>query len=335
MSPRASLPPVLVLGSGPIAAVAAIVMARRREVVLSLGTANSRSAPRIDSLPIHMLGLLVELGIHPAQLQLEDRHDTILSTWEDALPKAITAFPKVHVHRQLLDKALLRLTEGISRITLTEHASVDRYECVIDATGRRAMTATSVRRAEPCWVARTRTLRGRYSLAQAALRIAPAPQGYAYRLASRGVLTLGFVSPAPFSRLGEDAFAEGLRRAGGGWILSQLPSFEEMEPGRGGECSVQWTVASGGPRPVGDASFAPDALAAQGLALGLSEAMRLAGDHTTRDDARPRAHVTRLRTVIARCRCRDEAAWRAYDTLLGSWENEPMSTEASRLTLTI
>lgn len=322
MARRKALPPTLIIGSGPVAAAAAIVLARSRDVILSTGKPPGRAPSRIDSLPLHSLAALIELGVHPAEIGISERHDTGLSAWDGASPKAVTAFPKVHVDRRLLDAALLGRACRLPGVTIAERLPPEGFESVVDASGRRALTAAAVHRPATGWVARTRLLPGRYSPAQAALRIAATAQGYAYRLATPAMLVLGFVGPSPLFRHGDAAFEHGLKEAGAGWILAGLPAIEQMEAGRGGACSVQWTDAARA-LAVGDASFAPDALAAQGLAAGLADALRLADPAPPDPAARRERHVATLRGVLARCRWARASAWAEYDRSLAAWIRAP------------
>ena len=75
---------------------------------------------------------------------------------------------------------------------------------------------------------------------------------------------------------------------------------------------------------LGDAALARDALASQGLSLGLSDA-RLAArpdwtaaDATARTADAARRHVRSLAGILATCRHRREPVWRTYAEWLSS-----------------
>jgi hypothetical protein len=160
---------------------------------------------------------------------------------------------------------------------------------------------------------------GAFSAEQAALRIAAAPLGYAYRLGTGTCLTLGLVTPAgPDCRT--DAIEDALGRSDH-WILDGLPRSADLPAGRGGECSVQWSD-DGSAIAIGDARFAPDALSAQGLAMGIADAMVLDGGPHRLAPRRQR-HIATLRQQIARCRFRSDPAWACYDRWLGSMGGSP------------
>ncbi|MBV8107453.1 MAG: hypothetical protein JO223_23090, partial [Hyphomicrobiales bacterium] len=58
------------------------------------------------------------------------------------------------------------------------------------------------------------------------------------------------------------------------WLVQDIPSAH-MQSGASGAASAQWSVGDNFESVlVGDASFARDALASQGLAMGLSDALK-------------------------------------------------------------
>lgn len=317
-SPRA-----LVLGGGPVACAAAIVLARRYDVTLRMdGETTTLRAPRVDAVPLQTLGLLVEFGAHPQRLGVSESHATMLSAWETPAPQAVRSFPKVHLDRRRLDAGMRDLALRHRRIVAAETADRETFDHVVDASGRRALTAAHVHRAVPKWIARVRSFEGRFTPAQAAFRIAALPTGYVYRLGTEDLLTLGFVGPSDCLSAAPDEAQEVIRRAGAGWILAGLADAEALSGGRGGACSTQW-AQSNGTRLVGDAAFAPDILSAQGLSLGLADAARL-GDPTPQGEdppARLAAHRASLQRAVARCGEGGSPAWRHYaDGLLATVE---------------
>jgi hypothetical protein len=263
------------------------------------------------------LGSLIELGVHPTALGVSTCHKTMLRAWEDAGPRAVPTQPKVHVNRQVLDDALESLAINTAGVSVDPDARAEAFETVFDATGRRALTASRIHRPTQEWVARVRMFEGRFSPAQGAFRISALPWGYAYRLGTADRLCLGLVAPldevSRFAQEWRDEFG----RWGAGWLISGLPADEASSAGRGGACSVQWAE---GARAclVGDAAFAPDILAAQGLSLGLTRGLAITGAEQTRPDDGIAAHITALRESLQQCRWRTTAAWAGYDASLVS-----------------
>lgn len=313
-----ALGPTLVLGSGPVGLVSALVLGRTIPVTLAPLREYVAGPARIDAVPLQTLANLIELGIHPHELAVNDTHRLIMTGWENARPSPRQIAPKVHLNRTRLAAALWRQVERSPAIKVEPGADRSRFVRVIDATGRRAVTASETVQPEVAWVARTRTVSGRIGLSQAALKIAPMADGYAYRLGTEDHLTFGLVAPASLSRQSEDARIEALRESGGSWLLAGLPAFDQMEPGRGGLCSVQWSFGTGESMPVGDARFAPDALASQGLALGISQALLLAETEGTdmADMSNLIPHLNNVKSAIATCRFGRCATWQDYAQFL-------------------
>jgi hypothetical protein len=308
-------PPALVLGSGAMACAAAIVLARRgTRVTLCSRPRAEDPAPRVDAVPLQILASLVELGLHPAALEVSARHDVMLRAWEGVVPSAVATAPKAHIDRQILDRALTELASRTPDVTLVPEPSPESFELVFDATGRRARTAVRVHRAAPEWVARLWCFEGRFTEAQAAFRIAALPFGYAYRLGTARQLSLGLVAPtdeaAPF---GKD-WREALTRWRAAWLMDGLPRDLYGVRGRGGACSVQW-AEPGRAQLLGDAGFAPDILAAQGLSRGLSSNFTV-GQGESSAGAETRFHLTALRRGIALCRWHESITWSRYDRTL-------------------
>jgi hypothetical protein len=102
--------------------------------------------------------------------------------------------------------------------------------------------------------------------------IAAGPDGYAYRLANAATLTIGIV--------GRNDFVRG----GGREIVARIADFapwlvegvagEELQAGASGPASAQFSVGDDAITAIGDAAFARDALASQGLVTGFSDALK-------------------------------------------------------------
>jgi hypothetical protein len=311
----------VVLGAGPVGLIAALAAARRGPTTLV--TAHwppSSSRRRIDVIPAPFLTLLLELGVDPGQLGVEDLQDTRLVAWENVDPTARRSPASAHVERSRLECALAYAAERAPNIEVV----VKKGDCrslhpdlVIDATGRTA--ASAERRIAPrrLWYAQTFYTAMHVSKAVQGFRLAALPRGYVYRLGSAHHLMIGVVGCEP--RRTPEQIEDDIRESGGGWLLAGAPRLGSMCRGRGGATSVQWSEGGDSPTRVGDASLARDALASQGMAAGGSDALQLGSgallpvarwlDRVA--DQRSR-HLSALRATIAACRFRGHSAWAEY-----------------------
>ena len=138
-----------------------------------------------------------------------------------------------HVKRPALDLALLDALAAARRvevITRPPSACPDdlarlrgRGVRLIDATGRKAVTAAKKLRAARPWAARTFTAASRDCAAGGELRIAALPDGYAYRLGSAALLVLGVVGRGKALASGAAGLERYLTEHEAGWILAGLP----------------------------------------------------------------------------------------------------------------
>jgi hypothetical protein len=310
-----SAQPAVVLGAGPVGLFAALALARFGEVRLVAPRFDPPPTDRIDTIPRALLAPLIEFGIHPEQIGVRDVQRTFLSAWASAEPEIIDSPPKVHVERAMLEERLLGLVQAHSRIRLSEGSEFDPApEClVIDASGRRAVTACSIEEPPETWVARTLSIPGRYSEGQQALRIAPTAEGYFYRSANHCLATIGFVGP----REGPvPALLERLESSEARWLLAGLPDVRSARSGRGGKASFQRPRGRAGSAiPVGDSDFACDALSSHGLAKGIADALRLGRETGAAAGAAAsgaETHVQHLIGILDQCRFRAAPAWSRY-----------------------
>lgn len=308
----------VVIGAGAVGLFAALAAARHGSVLLVARPCAPRA--RIDAVPLALLGLLVELGVHPAELEVDDVHDTRLVAWRTPEPAAVPGAATVHIDRGRLEHALRARVQAEPRIAITsalapEHARASR---VLDATGRRAVSS-SARVAPPRpLVARSYVVRGRFSRAQQAFRIACLADGYVYRLGTRSTITVGVVRAVgggPASR--GDA---GGRNAA--WVSDGCPRAGLRPTGRGGLASVQWSIGSASPIRIGDAALARDALASQGLATGFSDALRVLRGQTPDERARwlagqRREHLGVIAHAIDDAHHRETELWSEYRQFVG------------------
>ena len=267
----------VVVGAGAVGLFAALVAARHGSVLLVARPGVPRA--RIDAVPLALLGLLVEFGIHPAQLDADDVHDARLVAWRSAEPAVVPGAATVHVDRARLEQALALRVQAEPRIAIASSVPAPQDPMasrVLDATGRRAVTALARVAPPRPLVARSYLVRGRFTRAQQAFRIACIADGYVYRLGTRSAITVGVVRAAA-DRQASRGGVPGLGAAS--WVLDGCPLTGLRATGRGGVASVQWSIGPAiGPGctiRIGDAALARDALASQGLATGFSDALRV------------------------------------------------------------
>lgn len=272
----------------------------------------SSDVGRIDSLPVPLLALLIETGVHPAKIGVETVSASVLTTWESDAPVTRDVAPRVHIDRGELERELLRLVERHPDIDLVPELPAEPVtDLRIDATGRRATSATHIVEPEHPWIARTFLFRGSFGAAQQSLRLAPFDRGYFYRLASPRIATVGLVTPdaALLKSRDLDALVIAERCQ---WILAGLGSLCSGLPGRGGKTSVQRSVGRSGWTLIGDAAFASDSLSSQGLANGISAAMKLVSPSDRPASEAYHAHLANTNDVIERSRFARAPAWREY-----------------------
>jgi flavin-dependent dehydrogenase len=311
---------VSVIGAGPVGLVAALRHSQDCDVQLIASRPEPGEVGRVDALPAGLLALLVELGVHPHELGVNQWHSSFMAGWETDSPVISPSARKFHVDRRHLERQLWRLVRSRSRIQVTGMEQLRDRGLIIDATGRRAVTAA--RRIEPQqpWIARTVCFHGRFTEVHQLLRIAAVPDGYCYRIGTGDMLTIGFVGPrlqraaltaSPFAALGEREFD---------WMFAGVPYAASPFRGRGGKASVQWSIGEKSTVRIGDANLACDALSSHGIAGGVAQAMRVASDpnESSRDLVRRTAHLQNLQSMIRECRWRSESAWSDYSTFLSS-----------------
>ena len=311
----------VILGSGPVGLTAALIAARSGRVLVIMPRRATGAAPlRIDCVPAALLAMFIELGLHPAKLGASAIHTHRLVAWSGATPEVTRAAATVHILRPKLERGLLVIARAHRNIGFVIGATLETLPSatlVLDATGRRAVTAE--RRYFPVNPAILFSViaRGAFSRAQQAFRMASLPTGYAYRLGISEFLMVGLVEGRDQSRSSNGTVPERLRRLGAGWLLDGMPSGFST-PARGGVASVQWTSGSGPVVRIGDAAFARDALASQGIANGISGALCLfeaadAGNaYIRRTNGEIVSHVATLQRLVADCAYRDHAFWAHY-----------------------
>ena len=311
-----------VLGSGPAALAAALFQARHGPVVLA-GRPEA-CAPGVERVPAPLLTLLVELGIVPAELDVDRLTRVRVVAWDGPDPVERDGPACAHVDRAALVDALWRRVRECPEVHVVPpvvRAAAAVFEGegwtarrVVDATGRRAVTAAARTQPAPVWVATCCTVPRED--ADPTMRLAAAPTGYAYRLGSARWLTVGWVGPGSPPRDGAGV-ADRIAQEGVGWLsddvdLSGAPVVRRA-------ASVSIATGRDDPRTVriGDAALAKDALASQGTSIGLSDARLAAGAADGQALADRRAdglerHLRHLRGVLASCAHNRARPWLAY-----------------------
>jgi hypothetical protein len=315
-----------ILGAGPAGLAAALALSGRggaRIITPSLPAATD--VPRVDMVPAAFLAFLLELGIHPGQIGVHDLHDVRRIAWSDSVPETVRASAVAHVERPALELALLAALERMSGFKIvaspTTHPA-DPGERVIDATGRRAVSATRTTGLAKPWIARVFSRYGVFDKADQAFRLAALPAGYAYRLASPRLLAIGVVVSKSAGSMSPKDVEKYVHAAGAGWVLKGLGSLDSIQAGKGGVASVQWSAGPAAPLRVGDASLARDSLSAQGLCSGISDVISLVRNsgHADRWPDREREqlkrHLAFLANAMERSRFRAEKPWAEYRRFL-------------------
>jgi hypothetical protein len=272
----------------------------------------------VESLPAAALTLLLELGITPTELGVDRLTRDRLVAWEQAEPQSRTSPACAQLDRAALVTALWQRIRCCPQIRVVGRLRARPEDAVtgrlVDATGRRAVTARDHLRPRQPWVAASCTF-SRQAL-DPTMRLAAGPGGYAYRLGSASWLTIGWAGPGTPPR-----DADRLRRrivdAGAGWLVEQIPLDEVPTTCRVASLSVPVR----GPDPVvalGDAALARDALASQGGSIGLSDARLAAEPATSSEELAQRAvdgrerHLRFLTRVLGSCHHRHNPAWSQY-----------------------
>jgi hypothetical protein len=323
-----------IIGAGPVGLATALMAARRgKSLVISRPRPNCARAFRIDSVPAPLLALLVELGLHPARLGMEEIQHHRLIAWEGAEPRIVPSAATVHLMRPLLEEALLELVRRHVNITLEEQrfsALAPPSNLCLDATGRASVSATHRIIPNNPAMCRVYALRGAFSKAQQAFRIAATPTGYVYRSGVASAMVLGVVQgrrewAAPIRDL-----ARYLRAAGADWLVAGLDAGS-FRRAMGGAACIQWNVGPDSPIRIGDAALARDPLSSQGISNGISDGLKAcnAGAEAKNRYGEFRGHIGNLRKTISACRYADSPYWSGYISALDDFERRIASLDAA------
>lgn len=311
-----------VLGSGPVALAHALFQSRDGPVVL----AARPEAPTagVERVPAALLTLLLELGIVPGELDVDELSRARRVAWDAPSPVESRGPACAHLERTALVDALWRRVRDQPEIHLVPPIArrVDvalagdgwAATRLVDATGRRAVTATARAHPVPVWVATCCTVPRQGG--DPTMQLAAGPSGYAYRLGSARWLTVGWVSPNSPPRDGPGLTSR-IALEGGGWLTEGIDLRDATVARR--TASISITTLRDDPRtqPLADAALARDALASQGAAIGLSEA-RLAAEPGARAAMADRhregidRHLHHLISLLATCTHHHTQTWRSY-----------------------
>jgi hypothetical protein len=315
----------VIFGGGPVGLTTALIAARYGTVLVVLANHGPAAhASRIDCVPVALLALFVELGLHPEELGADTVHDHRLVAWERDTPEPIRGAGTVHVQRPLLENMLLARVQAHRAITVAHGMSIDRLPPsgrILDATGRRALTADRRRTSPNPALLRGIVIRGSFSRAQQSFRLAALPTGYVYRLGIADALMVGLIQGREQWRETAQPFTEKLRLAGATWVLAGV-NCDRAERSIGGAAGVQWSIGRRTALRIGDSALARDALSSQGIANGISAALRLFDHpdpeefHGSRLHAERLTHLATLTGLADSCVYRHSPFWRHYRLFL-------------------
>jgi len=296
-----------VLGAGPVGLISAI---RGRQLGLDVevygnGLTPAQAPPRVECVPSQVVALLVEFGVSPKRVAVDRLFQTRTLQWSG---RAVVTTPTpdvAHIGRPALDIALLQTAlQAGAKIGAMRDCLLDELQrrhrenqcLLLDASGRSAITAIQRIGPKRPLVARLFHLPLRPSLRGAGLMIAAGSEGYAYRLANATTLTIGVVGRKDFVR-GDSRQIIAKIAEFAPWLVEGIPA-EDLQPGASGSASAQWSPGNDDESvSIGDASFARDALASQGLAIGLSDALRA----VIRPNRNPSSRLEQNKAISLHC----------------------------------
>jgi len=326
---------VIVLGAGPAGLVSALELSKSYPTTLIARRHPAREdATSVEAVPAALLAFLVELGIPPHEIEVDCLHDSRRTAWDQETPVENRSPAAAYIDRAVLDAALLKRVSASKRVRVIRpaprfidyalQAAKRENVLLVDATGRRSISAREKLHPPRPWAARSFLASRQSGKEDPAMRIAALPEGFVYRLGSSRHVILGIVgrntaiAGTPFE------LERRLLEAGTAWMLDGLPPLAQMTPGKSSVASIQWSTGGVGWR-VGDAALARDSLSSQGLAAGISDALYYASAVRSGDDLallrlrqteQREAHLRSLEQTIANCRFRHEETWSEYSEFI-------------------
>lgn len=316
-----------VVGAGPVGLLLALHASRSVQVTLYCGPARI-DAGSVESVPAPLMALLLENGIHPHSLGVDRFYSQRHQAWDSARPAPVDGKACAHLDRPRLTQALLERVALERRVELRPLppggvAALPRAT-LVDASGRRALAAARRWRVDGGPVARTWIQQAQLPAPQRAFRIAALPNGYVYRLASARHVVMGWCGAGEMLRAGPLQWPALLEAADAAWIGLPALSPQGWRAGKAAAAGAQWAEAADGTALLGDAAYARDTLASQGLSAGISDAWYFLA--AQREGQRPlweahrraqfQQHLARLLEQIERCRFAHSAFWQRYRSAL-------------------
>jgi 2-polyprenyl-6-methoxyphenol hydroxylase-like FAD-dependent oxidoreductase len=340
-----------IVGAGPVGLIAALQSCKSSRTLLVCRAApESEPAPRLETVPAALMGLLIDFEVDPKRIGIDRLYDTRHVAWESRVPTTTQGRAVAHIEHGALQTELLSIARRNPNLTLQVESQLpvkgEGYWCgtswraktLLDATGRAmAFAHRRVRPPKP-WVARPFWTSRTSAASDRSLRIAALPFGYVYRLASSHTDMVWVAGRGPNLSQSAAALERTLKSAGARWLLEGFPPLQRAANGRAYPASVQWAEDS----PcgaIGDAALARDILSSQGLAAGISGALYAVASRTAaeaalcadRQGAERAAHLRSLGQMCARCRYRDRTDWVQYLDFVASHQSAPTAAERAAL----
>jgi hypothetical protein len=302
-----------VVGSGATALAAALFATHNGTVDLYARMPPKR-ARSVESIPAAALNLLLELGVTPEELDVEGLSRPRLVAWEDSEILPVEGPACAHIDTAALHDAMTRRAMRHPAIRVQSPSGMPAPPAGwVDATGRRAVSARGHRRPPRTWTAALATVP---AIGTGELRLAAAHDGYAYRLGSARWTTIGWVAPGRPPLTGAELCAR-IQSQDAAWILDGIHIPDNQGTFRR-PASAAVPESAGTAVPLGDAALARDALASQGVSIGLSDA-RLIAHPTMAADAMARRHQQaigrhfhHLTDMVSRGRFAHAPSWSEY-----------------------
>ena len=188
----------------------------------------------MEAVPAPLLALLLEFGVHPAEIGVDRLFEARFNAWETATPMKNVGPATAHVERPALDLALLKKVRGAKRLKIVPcrfttkgpqaMGSAGWGKCrLLDATGQRAVSANEIVRPGKPWASRSFWASTRDCTASREFRMAALPGGYVYRLGSAGYVGFGRAGRGTMLTASAAEFTRQLRQFAADWVLDGLP----------------------------------------------------------------------------------------------------------------
>ena len=269
----------------------------------------------VEAVPAGTLTLLLELGITPDEIGVDRLVSERITEWTGPGLTAAAAPACAHIDTDALRNALRKRVIANDAIERIDRVDLSRARPGwIDASGGRAASSTHTLRPKPVWTSAVVTVPR--AGADERVHLVCAADGYAYRLGSARWLTVGWVGPGTPPMSGA-MLATRIAAAGAQQILPDdrippvLKTFRRP-------ASAAIPQPAGHATPIGDAALTRDALASQGLSIGLSDACLLSDPRTTQTDMAvrrteaARRHFAHLTETVSSARYADQPVWSHY-----------------------